>query len=271
MIRKLIIALALFAAPAAQAQDYQSSPPRQDATVRDFGPWLGPYRAKVTAKMLEDFGEQYLYAPLNAALPAPQPGENRVVFLGDSITDRWNLAKFFPGKPYINRGIGGQITTQLIVRFHADVVALHPKAVVILAGVNDVQGVFQVETEQQIETNYLTLAELAQANGIIPVFTKITPLNNYTPNAGTVLQDRHADELARLNAWLEAFCTQRRYTLIDYGPSLRDDRGLMRADFTTDGIHPTDAAYAVMAPVAETAIETAIAAAPPPPTIAPHP
>ncbi|HWU48820.1 MAG TPA: GDSL-type esterase/lipase family protein [Asticcacaulis sp.] len=267
MLRRLILALTLLCACAlpAVAQDYQSSPPRQDAATRDFGPYLGPYRAKVTAKMLEDFGEQYLYAPLNAALPAPKPGEDRVVFLGDSITDRWNLAKFFPGKPYINRGIGGQVTPQMIMRFQADVVALHPKAVVILAGVNDVQGVFQVETEQQIETNYLTLAQLAEANGIIPIFTEITPINNYTPNAGTVLQDRHADELARLNTWLEGFCAGRGYTLIDYGPVLRDDKGLMRADYTTDGIHPTDAAYAVMAPVAEKAIEQALISA------APHP
>jgi lysophospholipase L1-like esterase len=262
MLRHFSIALAIIASPlTAHAQDYQSSPPRQDATVRDFGPYLGPYRARVTARMLEDFGEQYLYAPLNAALPAPKPGEDRVVFLGDSITDRWNLAKFFPGKSYINRGIGGQVTPQMIIRFHADVAALHPKAVVILAGVNDVQGVFQVESEQQIETNYLTLAELAQANGIIPIFTKITPINNYTANAAMVLEDRHADELARLNAWLEGFCAGRGYTLIDYGPVLRDDKGLMRADYTTDGIHPTDAAYAVMASVAEAAIERALSAA----------
>ncbi len=259
MIKILAVALTLgLVGTAAQAQDYQSSPQRQDAAVRDFGPWLGPYRAKVTAKMLEDFGEQYLYAPLNAALTAPQPGEQRVVFLGDSITDRWNLSKFFPGKPYVNRGIGGQVTTQLIVRFQADVVALHPAAVVILAGVNDVQGVFQVVTEQQIETNYLTLAQLAEANGIRPVFVNITPLNNYTPNAGTMLQDRHADELARVNTWLEGFCAQHHYTLIDYGPVLSDDKGLMRADFTGDGIHPNDAAYAVMAPIAETGIEKAL-------------
>ncbi|MGN6422584.1 MAG: GDSL-type esterase/lipase family protein [Asticcacaulis sp.] len=266
MFRHLVLALALIASPlTAHAQDYQSSPPRQDATARDFGPYLGPYRAKVTAKMLEDFGEQYLYAPLNAALPALKPDEDRVVFLGDSITDRWNLAQFFPGKPYINRGIGGQVTPQMIIRFQADVVALHPKAVVILAGINDVQGVFQVESEPQIETNYLTLAELAEANGIIPIFTEITPINNYTPNAATVLEDRHADELTRLNGWLEAFCAGHGYTLIDYGPILRDDKGLMRADFTTDGIHPTDSAYAVMAPVAEKAIEQALMSAAPRP------
>ncbi|MDI7776300.1 GDSL-type esterase/lipase family protein [Asticcacaulis sp. EMRT-3] len=262
MIRQLILILSLLIAtlaPTVHAQDYQSSPPRQDATPRDFGPYLGPYRAKVTARMLEDFGEQYLYAPQNAALPAPAPDEQRVVFLGDSITDRWNLAKFFPGKPYVNRGIGGQVTTQMLVRFHADVVALHPAAVVILAGINDVQGVFQVETEQQIETNYEAMAELAQAHGIKPIFTEIMPVNNYTPNAATVLQDRHPDELARINAWLAAYCAAHHDQLIDYGPVLRDDKGLMRADYTSDGIHPTDQAYAVMAPLAEQAIAAALA------------
>ncbi len=250
-MRLVFVTLAfLCAAPVARAADYQSAPERQTAIPRDFGPWLGPYREKVTGKMLEDFGEQYLYAPLNAALAPPAAGEQRVVFLGDSITDRWNLAQFFPGKPYINRGIGGQVTPQMVIRFHADVVALKPAAVVILAGVNDVQGVMQVETEAQIETNYQVLAELAEANGIKPIFTAILPVNNYTPNAATVLSDRKPEELARLNAWLADFCASHHYGLIDYGPALRDDKGLLRADYTTDGIHPNDAAYAAMVPVA---------------------
>lgn len=258
LIVNLAVAAGIFTASAAQADDYQSSPPRQDAEVRDFGPWLGPYRAKVTAKMLEDFGEQYLYAPSNATLRAPETGELRVVFLGDSITDRWDLEKFFPGKPFVNRGIGGQVTTQMLVRFHADVVALQPVAVVIMAGVNDVHGVLQVETEAQIEANYEAMAEIAVAHGIKPVFAKITPLNNYTPNAATVLQDRHPDQLARLNIWLDSYCAAHGYTLIDYGPVLKDGAGLMRADYTADGIHPNDDAYRAMAPVAANAIATAL-------------
>ncbi len=250
----LLLLSLLCAAPAVQAADYQSAPERQTAIPRDFGPWLGPYREKVAGKMLEDFGEQYLYAPLNAALAPPAAGEQRVVFLGDSITDRWNLGQYFPGKPYINRGIGGQVTPQLVIRFHSDVVALKPAAVVILGGINDVQGVMQVETEAQIETNYQMLAELAEANGIKPIFTAILPVNNYTPNAATVLQDRKPDELARLNAWLSDFCARHHYGLIDYASVLRDDKGLLRAQYTTDGIHPNDAAYAAMAPLAERVI-----------------
>ena len=257
MIRTLLI-LAALAATTAHAGDYQSSPPRVDAVPKDWGPWLGPYRAKVTAKMLEDFGEQYLYAPLNAALPAPTPGEQRVVFLGDSITDKWDLSHYFPGKPYINRGIGGQVTAQMVVRFHADVVSLHPSAVVILGGVNDTQGAFQMPTEAEIEMNYAAMAEMAEANGIRPIFTAILPVNNYTDNARTVLEDRKPDELNRLNAWLAAYCAEHHYAFVDYGPILRDDKGLLRAELTSDGIHPNDTAYSLMAPVAEKAIDGAL-------------
>ncbi len=258
MTRWLIICFALFLAPAAFAETYQSSPPRQPAVEKDWGQWLGPYRAGIVAKMGEDFGEQYIYAAQNAALAAPAAGEQRVVFLGDSITDRWNLAKFFPGKPYINRGIGGQVSPQMLVRFHADVVALKPQAVVILAGINDVQGALQVETEAQIAANYTAMAEIAEANGIRPVFTLLMPVNNYTPNAVTMLEDRKPERVAWLNAWLSGFCQTHGYGLIDYGPLLRDNKGLLKAEYTSDGIHPNDTAYALMAPVAEQAIEAAL-------------
>ncbi|HTM81062.1 GDSL-type esterase/lipase family protein [Asticcacaulis sp.] len=258
MTRWLIILFALCFAPAALAADYQSASPRQPAVEKDWGQWLGPYRAGIVAKMGEDFGEQYIYAAQNTALAAPVAGEQRVVFIGDSITDRWNLAKFFPGKPYVNRGIGGQVSPQMLVRFHADVVALKPQAVVILAGINDVQGVLQVETEAQIAANYTAMAEIAEANGIKPVFTLLMPVNNYTPNAVTMLEDRKPERVAWLNAWLSGFCQAHGYGLIDYGPLLRDDKGLLKAEYTSDGIHPNDAAYALMAPVAEQAIEAAL-------------
>ena len=254
-MRYLIVILALFFAPAALAEDYQSSSPRQPAVEKDWGQWLGPYRAGIVAKMGEDFGEQYIYAAQNAALPAPAPSEKRVVFIGDSITDRWNLATSFPGKPYVNRGIGGQVSPQMLVRFHADVVALKPKAVVILAGINDIHGALQVETEAQIVANYRAMAEIAEANHIKPIFTLLMPVNNYTPNAATMLEDRRPDRTEWLNAWLSGFCADHGYGLIDYGPLLRDDKGLLKAEYTSDGIHPNDAAYAVMAPLADAAIE----------------
>ena len=261
MLRFAALILCLAVAPAAaRAEDYQSSPPRQPAaTAKDWGQWLGPWRAGIGAKMLEDFGEQYIYAPLDAALPAPAIGEHRVVFIGDSITDKWNLAAYFPGKPYVNRGIGGQVTPQMVVRFHADVVALKPEAVVILGGINDVQGVLQVEDEPQIEANYAAMAEMAQANGIRPIFTDILPVNNYAEAAKSVIDERKPAELARINAWLKAYCDAHGYGFIDYGPALRDDKGLMRADYSHDGVHPTPAAYAIMAPIAEKEIEHVLA------------
>jgi alpha-galactosidase len=235
--------------PADADEHYQSSPQRQEAPVKDWGPWFGPYRAKIVGMMAVDFGEQYLYAAANAALPAPA-GERRVVFLGDSITDGWNLAKFFPGKPYINRGIGGQVTTQMLVRFSADVVALHPKAVVILAGTNDLGGGLQVESTGQIEANYRAMAQLAESNGIKPIFTALTPVNNYTDNARTMLDNHDPRIMAEINDWLAEFCAEHHYGFIDYGPALRDSKGLLAAQFTSDGLHPNEAAYEVMAPVA---------------------
>ena len=258
MMRYLLPAMFLVLAPAALAEDYQSAPPRQPAVEKDWGQWLGPYRAGIVAKMGEDFGEQYIYAAQNADLAAPAADEQRVVFLGDSITDRWNLTKFFPGKPYVNRGIGGQVSPQMLVRFHADVVALKPRAVVILAGINDIQGALQVETEAQIAANYTAMAEIAEANGIKPIFTLLMPVNNYTPNAVTMLEDRKPERVAWLNAWLSGFCQAHGYGLIDYGPLLRDDKGLLKAEYTADGIHPNDIAYTLMAPVAEQAIEATL-------------
>lgn len=257
----LLLAALAFTSPAF-AQAYQSSPPRQAAKPKDWGPWLGPYRESIAPKLLEDFGEQYLYAPANAALPPPKAGEARVVFLGDSITDRWDLGRDFPGRPYVNRGIGSQITPQMLLRFHADVIALKPRVVVILAGVNDMHGVFQVETLDQIKANFVAMSEIARANGVAVVFSAILPVNNYTDNARTVLADRHPDQLRALNAWLRDYAAAHDAQFADYYPALADANGLMRAEFTTDGIHPTVEAYKVMVPIAQAAIDRALAGRP---------
>ncbi|MCI4591868.1 GDSL-type esterase/lipase family protein [Sphingobium sp. BYY-5] len=252
-----ILTLALLVAGTAQAapDEYQSAPQRRTVMEKDWGPWLGPFRARLVPSLMQDFGERYLYAPANAALPAPRPGERRVVFLGDSITDRWNLAASFPGKPYINRGIGSQVTAQMLLRFHQDVVALHPRAVVILAGINDVQGFMQQETPEQIESNWEAMADLADAHDIKLVFGSILPVNNYTKAASNVVKERKPEELAALNAWLRAFCARRGYGYADYHTALVDRNGLMAAAYTQDGVHPLDNGYAVMAPIAERAID----------------
>jgi lysophospholipase L1-like esterase len=256
----VLMAACLFGATAARAQGpYQSSPERRTVVEKDWGPWLGPFRARLVPSLMQDFGERYLYAAANRALRPPRPGERRVVFLGDSITDLWDLSKSFPGKPYINRGIGSQVTAQMLLRFHQDVVALRPSAVVILAGVNDLHGVLQQETVAQIETHYEAMADLADRHGIRVVFGSILPLNNYTDNARDVLKERDPATLRALNVWLKAFCRRRGYVLADYYSALADEHGLLRRDLTRDGIHPLAPGYARMAPIAQAAIDRALA------------
>ncbi|UAK22962.1 GDSL-type esterase/lipase family protein [Sphingomonas nostoxanthinifaciens] len=260
-----ILPLLLAATPlAAQAPtpvrpDYQSSPERRTVQDKDWGQWLGPFRAKLVPSLMQDFGERYLYAPADAALAPPKPGEQRVVFFGDSITDKWDLTASFPGKPYVNRGIGSQVTAQMILRFHQDVIALDPAAVVILAGVNDVQGFLQVQTAEQIETNYETMADLADRHGIKVVFASVLPVSNYTEQSKDVLNERHPEELRALNAWLRQFCSERGYAFADYYSVLADDHGLLARGLSKDGVHPLAEGYARMAPVAEAAIERALA------------
>ena len=256
MLAGLVLALT---AAAAETPHYQSSPERRTVAEKDWGPWLGPFRAKLVPSLMEDFGERYLYQSADAALPPPLADERRVVFLGDSITDRWNLAASFPGKPYVNRGIGSQVTAQMVLRFHQDVIALRPSAVVILAGVNDVQGFLQQETPEQIETNWETMADLADRHDIAVVFASLLPVNDYTEAARDVVKERKPDELRALNVWLRAFCAKRHYAYADYYAALVDPHGMMTAAYTTDGVHPLDIGYARMTPIAERAIATALA------------
>jgi lysophospholipase L1-like esterase len=257
-MRAAILVLSLLAS-AAEAQTYQSSPERRTVVEKDWGRWLGPFRAKLVPSLMQDFGERYVYQKANAALAARKPGERRVIFLGDSITDRWNLAASFPGQPYINRGIGSQVTAQMVLRFHQDVIALDPQAVVILAGVNDVQGFLQQETPEQIETNWEAMADLADAHHIKVVFGSLLPVNDYTEAARDVVRERKPDELRALNSWLRAFCAKRGYAYADYYTALVDNRGLLGRAYTNDGVHPLDNGYARMAPIAARAIATALA------------
>ncbi|WP_076069504.1 GDSL-type esterase/lipase family protein [Sphingomonas montana] len=260
-MRRLCLAVLLLAVPAAAAADadYRSAPARRTVAEKDWGPVLGPYRASLVPSLMQDFGERYIYQPANARLPAPRPGERRVVFLGDSITDRWNLATSFPGRPYVNRGIGSQVTAQMLLRFHQDVIALRPAAVVILAGVNDVQGFLQRETPEQIEANWEAMADLAEAHGIAVVFGSLLPVNNYTDAARDVPKERDPAKLRALNAWLRAFCDRRGHGYADYHAALVDSAGMLGRDYATDGLHPLDSGYARMVPVADRAIRAALA------------
>jgi lysophospholipase L1-like esterase len=221
-------------------------------------PDLDQYRASRIAIYTDDFGELKRYRAADAALTAPAPNENRVVFLGDSITDYWKLADYFPGKSYINRGIDGQTTPQMLVRFRQDVIDLHPKVLVVLAGTNDIAGVTGPARNEDIGANYTSLAELARAHGIRLVFASLLPANNYSGEAKENYALRPPGRILALNAWLKDFCAKSNLVYLDFYSALIDDHGMLKRDLSDDGLHPNPAGYRIMAPLAESAIEKAL-------------
>jgi len=216
---------------------------------------LDRYRETMIPVYMNDFGQLGRYREANAALGAPAPGERRVIFFGDSITDGWQLDKYFPGKGYINRGISGQTTSQMLVRFREDVIALHPAAVVILAGTNDIAGNTGAISVEDIEDNYTSMAELAHANGISLIFSSVTPVNDYTPQSQNFFAQRDPEKILALNEWLKSYCSAKGLTYLDYFSAMADEHGLLRKDLAADGLHPNDAGYQIMAPLAEAAVE----------------
>lgn len=219
-------------------------------------PGLDGYRASRISIYMDDFGQLARYREANAAL-APAD-ESRVVFLGDSITDYWKLPDYFPGKPYINRGIDGQTTPEMLVRFRQDVINLHPKVLVVLAGTNDIAGVTGRTSNEDIEANYASMAELARAHHIRMVFASILPVHNYTHDADESFALRPRDRILALNKWLKNYCAKNGFVYLDYFRALVDERGMLKRTLADDGLHPTDAGYKVMAPLAEKAIQKAL-------------
>ena len=209
-------------------------------------------------RQLADWAGLGRYREENAVLAAPGPRERRVVFYGDSITDAWGRQKgtgeFFPGKGYVNRGISGQTTPQMLVRFEQDVVRLRPAAVVILAGTNDVAGNTGPETPEMIEDNFRAMTAIAKRNGIRVVLASITPAFAYPWRPGV----EPVGEIRALNAWMQDFCGTEGLVYLDYYTALVDARGGMREGTSFDGVHPNTAGYAVMEPLAERAIAEAL-------------
>jgi lysophospholipase L1-like esterase len=225
-------------------------------------PGLDQYRASRIAIYTDDFGELKRYPDADAAIGPAAAGENRVVFLGDSITDYWKLADYFPGKPYLNRGIDGQSTPQMLVRFRQDVIDLHPRVLVVLAGTNDVAGVTGPTHNEDIEANYASIAELARAHHIRVVFSSLLPVHNYTEDAKESFTLRPRERILALNAWLKNYCARNGLVYLDYFSDLLDDKGMLRRDLSDDGLHPNLAGYKIMAPLADKAIAKAIASEP---------
>lgn len=262
-------------APAAPATAAQVSFPGQYALPpadRKFPAWprgcdrfQGEEKMACLDAVATDFAGFYRYAQANAALAPPRPGEQRVVFFGDSITDNWSkegYGGFFPGKPYVNRGIGGQTTAQMLLRFRADVIALRPAAVVILAGTNDVAGNAGPVTAEQIQDNLASMAELARTHGIAVVLASLLPVSDDKkdaagqPLARTV--QRPTGSIRALNGWLSGYAAKNGHVYLDYFAATADPGGLLRAELNDDGLHPNARGYAVMAPLAEAAIAQAV-------------
>jgi len=222
-------------------------------------PGLDQYRASRIAVFTNDFGQLARYRDANASLKMPGAGENRVVFFGASTTDNWKLEDYFPGKPYVNRGIGGQTTPQMLVRFRQDVIDLNPKVVVVLAGTNDIAGNTGPMTLETIEANYSSLAELARAHNIRVVFSSILPVHNYTPKSQDFFAQRSPEKILALNRWLKDYCAGNGLFYLDYFTAMVDEKGLLKRDLAEDGLHPNAAGFKIMAPLAESAIGKALA------------
>ncbi|GAA3755651.1 SGNH/GDSL hydrolase family protein [Terriglobus aquaticus] len=220
---------------------------------------LTPEQIEGMQKKLADWPNLHQFREDNDRLPPAEPG--RVVFFGDSITIAWKERdgnSFFPGKPYINRGISGQTTPQMVVRFQQDVVALKPAAVVILAGINDLAGNTGPMTLPMTEDNFRSMVAIAQANGIRVILSSVLPANHMAWRNNL----NPAQQVRDLNAWLQKYAAAHGCTWLDYYSALVDGEGGMKPGLSKDGVHPTPAGYAIMAPLAEAAIERTLRTSP---------
>lgn len=248
----LILATCCLVAAAAPTQ---ASQPATSATAEAT---CNPAQFQQMKKKLADWPDLARYRDADAALPPPEPGHPRVVFMGDSITDIWGrmkgTGKFFPGKPYVNRGISGQTTEQMLLRFQQDVVALHPAVVLILAGTNDIAGNTGPESNLTIENDFRSMTQIARANGIKVVIASITPSADFWWRPGV-------DPIHRIrimNAWLRQFCKRHNFIYVDYYDAMAQPDGAMKTGISFDGVHPNAKGFAIMAPLAEQAINEAL-------------
>jgi acyl-CoA thioesterase I len=205
-------------------------------------------------QLLVDFGGLNHFKDADMKLAPPAAGENRVVFMGDSITQAWKLEEAFPGKPYVNRGISGQTTPQMLVRFRQDVIDLKPRVVVILAGTNDIAGNTGPMTLEQTEGNLASMAELARANGIGVVLCSVLPAFDYSWSPGLT----PAPKIAQVNAWLKKYAAEKNFVYVDFYSAMKDDRGGLPPNLSRDGVHPLPAGFAIMSPLALAGIENAM-------------
>ena len=260
MTRLLWCLVLLTSVVTAAAQNATSTKPSPTEPCADI-----TARVKRADSILRDWPALARYHDANSKITAPARSEDRVVFMGDSITDSWQNPKyggFFPGKPYIDRGISGQTTPQMLIRFRPDVIALNPRVVVILAGTNDIAGNTGPMTLQDIEDNLMSMFDLAHANGIRVVFASILPISDYEKaNDGQQIihsKQRPPEQITALNAWMKTYAKAHGGAYLDYFSAMADDKGFLREELSEDGLHPNQKGYEIMAPLAEQAIAAAL-------------
>jgi len=214
---------------------------------------------------LRDWPALARYREANGKLEPVAKNTQRVVFMGDSITDSWDDPKyggFFPGKPYVDRGISGQTTPQMLIRFRADVIDLKPKVVLILAGTNDIAGNTGPTSMEAIEANLISMSELARANKIRVVLASVLPISDYEKNKDGQLiirsKQRPPEQISALNLWMKNYAAAHGAVYLDYYSAMVDDKGFLKEELSEDGLHPNKQGYDVMAPLAERAIAVAL-------------
>jgi acyl-CoA thioesterase-1 len=241
------------------------TPPQNQIPPDQLAAWeqLTPYQKSQLERTYNDWPFLAKFREANGLLPQPSPGEARVVFMGDSITEGWGLkatpasparGEFFPGKPYINRGISGQTTPQMLVRFRQDVVLLKPKVVVLLAGTNDIAENTGKETIEEIGNNIASMSELARANGIRVVLCSILPASDFHWHKGL----EPAPKIRALNAWMKDYAAKNGFVFVDYYSPMANSDGGLKSELSPDGVHPNKAGYDLMAPLAEAGIAEAL-------------
>lgn len=215
-----------------------------------------PFQAQNLADQLQDWNQLGRYYEDNLRIRALPTDPARIVFMGDSITDMWKLEKHFSGKSYINRGISGQTTPQMLVRMYPDVINLKPAAIVILAGTNDIARNTGAETLEMIQDNFRAMVELAKGHSINVVLCSVTPVSDYALRKQT--DQRPPAEIRRLNDWLKKFAEQINAQFVDYYSAVVDDKGFLKEEYSMDGLHPNEKGYDLMAPLVQAAIERAL-------------
>ena len=244
----------------------QPVPPAAGAAPAPTGPEMAAALKSLLANdaRLRDWAQLGRYRDQNRTLGQPAAGEPRVVFMGDSITDAWPQERFgdffTKNKSYVGRGISGQTTPQMLIRFRPDVIDLQPKAVVILAGTNDIAGNTGPMSNEDIQNNMMSMAELAKAHKIKVILSSILPTGNYHvgPSGVPQTQTRPMDRIRAINDWMKKYAASEGHTYLDYFSAMLDQSGLLRTELSGDDLHPNAQGYAIMAPLADAAIKQAL-------------